>query len=428
MRFRLYHIFAFVLLPFMLLAEGELVDSTSNFRALQKQVDALVESGLRAKAYPGCQVLVLKDGVSLINKSYGWLDYEQTASVTDSTCYDLASLTKVAGTLLAVMKLFDEGRLALDAPVSGFLPEFTGTDKAAITLRSLLLHETGFPASLNAVALVTTKDTAHRVRIGSTNYIDSLISKRPGSAFALQVSDSLWLRSDVHRMALERIARMKLGKPVYLYSCINFILLKEVVEAVSGKPLDVYLDSVFYKPMGLRETAFLPLRWISKERIAPTLCRDFLRNDRVQGYVQDPDAALLGGVSGNAGLFSSARDVAEICQLILNGGVLNGRRYLSEACCSLFTTTTSALKRRWLGFDRSIPSNPTHSPCSPSTPASVYGHTGYTGTCCWVDPDNKLVFVFLSNRTYPNDAANKLVKMGIRTNIQEALYHYLKKQ
>jgi CubicO group peptidase (beta-lactamase class C family) len=392
-----------------------------------ERIDAIVRQGIRSEVFPGCQIVVLRDGVTVFQRSYGSYTYDGRSKVTDSTLYDLASLTKVTATLLAVMKLYDECKLGLDDSISAYLPFLKGTDKGSITIRQLLVHESGLPASLNAYRWISTRDTLHRKRIGTTNYIDSLVSIFSLPEFGIQVSDSLWIRNDFKDTVLNHLSHLKLGSRVYLYSCVNFIVLKEVVESISGLPLNLYLDSIFYRPMGLDAT-FLPLRKHSKEDMAPTLRKDFLRGTPIQGYVQDPDAALLGGVSGNAGLFASARDVARICQLFLNGGELDGKRYLSAETCRTFTTVTSASKRRGLGFDKPVLSNPAKSPCCVSAPASVYGHTGYTGTCCWVDPQNRMVYVFLSNRTYPNDQLNKLARTNIRTRIQELLYQSIKKR
>ena len=207
-----------------------------------------------------------------------------------------------------------------------------------------------------------------------------------------------------------------------MYSCVNFILLKEVAEAISGMSMDALLDREFYGPMKLQNMAYLPLRMHKKEDVAPTIKKDFLRNGKLQGFVHDPDAAFLGGISGNAGLFATSRDVASMYQMLLNDGEFNGKRYLSAETCKLFTTTTSASGRRGLGFDKPTPASQSTSPCSALAPQATFGHTGYTGTCCWVDPVNKLVYVFLSNRTYPDDAVNKLARMSIRPKIQEVIY------
>jgi CubicO group peptidase (beta-lactamase class C family) len=386
------------------------------------RIDQWVNKGLRAHAFPGCQVVVLKDGQTVYARAFGRLTYDGALPVTMGTLYDLASLTKTTGTLLAVMKLYDEGLLDLDETAAHYLPFLRRTDKEHLTLRQLLLHESGLMPSLEAFRLVTTKDNLHRVRFGHTNYADTAVSRVPLPGFGIQVSEGFYLNGVGFReKALQRIVTSRLGSPVYRYSCVNFILLKEIVETVSQVPMDVFLDSVFYRPMGLERLLFRPLRRFPKDSIAPTLANDFLRDGPLQGYVHDPDAAFFGGVSGNAGLFGAAPDVAKVYQLLLNGGEWQGRRYLSAKTCAYFTTTVSASGRRGLGFDKPIPGR-ADSPCCPQAPKEVYGHTGYTGTCCWVDPVNNLVYVFLSNRTYPSDAHNRLMRMGIRTEIQKVIY------
>lgn len=390
-------------------------------------IASIVKTGIDAHAFPGCQVLILKDGKTVYDRSFGHYTYESTQKVTPSTLYDLASLSKTTGTLLAIMNLYDEGKLRLTDKASEYLPLLRGTDKDSLTIADLLFHETGLPASLNGYCLITTKDTTNLVRMGRTNFRSDWISRTPSPDFPLQVSDSFYLPHRFRDSALVMIANMHLGNKTYRYSCINFLLLKEIAETISGKSMDFFLDSVYYTPMGLNDIAYLPLRKHSLENIAPTLQRDFLRNGTIQGYVHDPDAAFFGGVSGNAGLFATAREVAAVHQMLLNGGELGGKRYLRAETCQAFTTILSASGRRGLGFDKPIPTNPKHSPCCASAPKEVYGHTGYTGTCCWVDPVNRLIYVFLSNRTYPNDGMNKLARMNIRTKIQETIYQSMKK-
>ena len=174
--------------------------------------------------------------------------------------------------------------------------------------------------------------------------------------------------------------------------------------------------------MGLKRTGYLPLRFLPEEEIVPSSVDPFLRKTTLQGFVHDESAAFQGGVSGNAGLFSTAGEVARIYQMLLNGGEFNGKRFLSEATCRLFTTEKSAISRRGLGFDKPDVSIVKRSPCAPSAPEAVYGHTGFTGTCAWVDPENKTVYVFLSNRLCPNVWNTKLGDMNIRRDIQELIY------
>ncbi|MDR3651883.1 MAG: serine hydrolase [Paludibacter sp.] len=403
------------------------------------RIDSIVKDGIRARAFPGCQVLVLKDGKPIYDKCFGNYTYESVEKVKPTTMYDLASLSKTTGTLLAIMKLYDEGKLKLTDKASTYLSFLRGTNKENITISELLFHESGLPAGLPFYNLVvekkstptfsvSTKDTMCKVQLRSNTlkYKENWVSKIPSGEYTLQVSDSFYLHKRFHEAAMQMIAHSRLNNKTYVYSCINFILLKEIAETISGSTLDEFLYNEFYTPMKLNNITYLPLRTHKKEDIAPTLKRDFLRNGVIQGYVHDPDAAFLGGVSGNAGLFATARDVATVYQMLLNNGELDGKRYLSAETCKLFTTTTSASGRRGLGFDKPIPANPLHSSCCASAPSAVYGHTGYTGTCCWVDPINKLVYVFLSNRTYPNDGVNKLAKMSIRPKIQEVIYQSIK--
>jgi len=393
------------------------------------RIDSIVKDGMMARAFPGCQVLVMKEGKPVYNKCFGYYTYDTTQVVMPTTMYDLASLSKTTGTLLAIMKLYDNGQLKLTDKVSRYLPFLRGTDKANITITELLFHESGLPGDLSCYRLATTKDTADALHMGCTTiqYKKDWVSKIPDSAYTSQVSDSFYLHKRFHQAAMQMIADTRLGSRTYLYSDVNFILLKEIVDEVCGLPMDLFLNVEFYTPMKLNHMAYLPLRTHQKKDVPPTYIKDFLRNGVLQGYVQDPDAAFLGGVAGNAGLFASASDVATIYQMLLNKGEMDGKRYLKAETCRIFTTTTSKSGRRYLGFDKPVPANPKHSPCCISAPKEVYGHTGYTGTCCWVDPVNRFLFVFLSNRTYPNDAVNKLAKMNIRTAIQEVIYQSMKK-
>jgi CubicO group peptidase (beta-lactamase class C family) len=239
------------------------------------------------------------------------------------------------------------------------------------------------------------------------------------------VADSLWLHKSFRDVMLKKIADAPLKGKKYVYSCLNFILLQQLVEQLAGVPMDEFLTREFYRPMNLSRTAYLPLRYFRKENIVPSSVDRFLRKETLQGFVHDESAAFLGGISGNAGLFSTAYEVSQVYQMLLNGGEYEGQRYLSKETCQLFTTETSKISRRGLGFDKPDAEDVGSSPCAPSAPASVYGHTGFTGTCAWTDPDNGLVYVFLSNRTYPDAWVNKLSNLEIREHIQETLYRAL---
>lgn len=407
------------------------------------RIDSIVTAGIQGEVFPGCQVMVMKDGKAVYDKCFGNYTYGDTLKVHATTMYDLASLSKTTGTLLAVMKLYDNGHLRLMDKASRYLDFLKGTEKEKITIKELLVHESGLPAYLPFYQMIVEKRDKNNTLASveenaqltvsnknlipgtSLQYKEGMVASALSAEYRYQIADSVFVSGRMHESAMESIANAKLGARIYNYSCINFILLKEVVETISGMPMDEFLDREFYSLMQLNHMAYLPLRKFKKEQLAPTLKMDLIRRQAVQGYVHDMDAALLGGVSGNAGLFASAGDVAAVYQMLLNDGELNGHRYLSRETCRLFTTTTSASGRRGLGFDKPVP-NSRRNPCCDSAPQSVYGHTGYTGTCCWVDPENQLVYVFLSNRTFPFDGVNKLAKTGIRTKIQDLIYQSLK--
>lgn len=413
---------------------------------LLARIDTLAREGIREGAYPGCQVVILKDGKEMYNKAFGtytWNTAKNKAAVpvTPASVYDIASLTKTTVTLLAVMKLYDKGCLNLTDRVADYLPYLQDTDKRNITVRELLFHQSGLPSTLlfyleavdkdsyDGTLFKARADAQHPTRIGRQTWANPKFRFRPGltskvrtAECTLQVCDSLWLNKSFKKEYLQKIADTPLKDKRYRYSCVGFILLQQLVEARAGMPMDEFLAQEFYTPMGLKRTGYLPLRFLPEEEIVPSSVDPFLRKTTLQGFVHDESAAFQGGVSGNAGLFSTAEEVARIYQMLLNGGELDGKRYLSKETCRLFTTTVARSCRRGLGFDKPDMQNPAKSPCAPSAPASVYGHTGFTGTCAWVDPDNGLVYVFLSNRIYPDVWNSKLLKLDIRGRIQEAMY------
>lgn len=408
------------------------------------EIDGIVEEGLKAKAYPGCQVLICKDGLPVYDKCFGCYTYDGKEPVKENSLYDLASLSKVTGTLLAVMKLYDEGRFGLTDRVSRYLPALQGTDKARITIEDLLFHQSGLPAYIPFYREAVDKETCpggwsrtrpdrnHRLRVGAREYVsttyrflDEWVRPVGEGDYAWRLSDSLTLNPAFRHEVLQQIVKTPLRSRTYRYSCPNFIVLKEMVEALVSVPMDEYLDSVFYRPMGLRHTAYCPWRRFPREQLVPSVRSDLLRRGEVRGYVQDEAAAFLGGVSGNAGLFSTAHDVAALFQLLLDKGVSGGRRYLSRSTCELFTTMKAKNSRRGLGFDK--PAAGDGGPCGKGTPLSVFGHTGFTGTCAWADPERKLVYVFLSNRVFPQVyGSTGLSRLKIRPRIQEVMYRSLK--
>lgn len=413
------------------------------------RIDEIAREGIRAKAYPGCQILILKDGVPVYDKCFGTFTYEDSRSVTPDDLYDIASLTKTTATLLAVMKLYDEGKFGLTDRIAKYVPELQGSKKERITIEELLMHQSGLPgswpfyreaiddSSYTGTFFKGRMDAAHRLRVDRNLYVvnafrykEEYVSVEASEDYPLQLADSLYLSPRFPKRILGLIASdtVPLRDRRYRYSCLNFVLLKQMVENLSGMPMERFLEQEFYQPMGMTHTLYRPLSRFKKEQIVPTVKVDYLRNRKLlQGYVHDEIAAFMGGVSGNAGLFSNARDVAKVCQLLVDGGQFEGKRYISAETCRLFLTKTSRISRRGLGFDRPE-SAPGKGPCADEAPKEVVGHTGFTGTCAWTDPKNRLVFVFLSNRIYPRPFDHKsLMTLNIRPRIQQVMYQALKK-
>lgn len=412
-----------------------------------QNIDAVARKGLESKAYPGCWILIMKDGRVVYDKGFGIHSPADSTAVRATDLFDLASLTKTTATLLAVMKLYDEGRLKLDDKISKYLSFLRGTNKRNITIRELLFHESGLPPyirfytdvidphSVHGPYMQREKDQWHYTQVGANSYFCSdfefkrgWVSDKESDVYTLQVADGMWMNKQFKKQVLDGIASCQLGNKRYVYSDLGFILLQQIVEQITQLPMDVYLDKEFYAPMGLQRTLFLPLNRYDKAEIMPTAFNDFLRRQDLCGYVHDETAACVGGVAGHAGLFSTASEVGLVYQMLLNGGELNGKRYLSEETCRTFTTEKSLLSRRGLGFDRPDVSIVKRSPCAPSAPESVFGHTGFTGTCVWADPVSNTVYVFLSNRLCPDAWNTKLSDMNIRTDIQELIFESLKNQ
>lgn len=413
---------------------------------LLQQIDSVALNGIREGAYPGCQVVVMKDGHILVDKAFGTHTGTGSDRVNPTDLYDLASLSKTTGTLLALMKLYDKGRFNLTDQVSDYLPFLQRTNKKNLTIQELLYHQSGLPAgigfyqdaidkgSYKGKLFSGRKDASHPLSLGSNTWAnpnfgfkEELVSPVKKGDYTWQITDSLWLNRSFGKVMENKISEVPLGQKRYVYSDVGFILLGMLVEQIAGMPMDAYLQREFYEPMELDQTAYLPLRKHSKQSIVASGIDPFLRKTTLQGFVHDETAAFRGGVAGNAGLFSTARDVARVYQMLLNGGEIDGQRYLSKETCELFTTSVSKISRRGLGFDKPDPKNPKSGNCVPGVPTEVYGHIGFTGTCAWVDPVNDIVYVFLSNRTYPDANNRKLGNMEIRERIQEAIYQAMLK-
>ena len=393
-----------------------------NHEVLQK-IDLVAQEGIDGGAFPGCVVTVLHKGKKVFEQSYGHLQYEGGEPVGTSTIYDLASVSKISATNIAVMKLYEDGLLDLEAPVGHYLPWLKATDKDTIKIKNLLLHQSGLVAFIPFY-----KEVIDANGIPLPKLFDDHFRRR----FSITVTDQLFMRRRWADTLFNRIAQSALLKkdPVYVYSDNNFILLAQVVKSLSGKTIDAYVRDVFYQPMGLQTMSYLIYKKFDKRQMAPTENEKQFRQGLLWGYVHDPGAAMFGNVAGHAGLFSNASDLARLYQMLLNGGSFEGRRYLKKETIDLFTSYRSDISRRGYGFDKPEKDNAERKPEKryPATyvSSSTFGHTGYTGTCVWVDPEKELVYVFLSNRVYPEGGENrKLLTLNIRGRIHDLIYQSL---
>ena len=381
------------------------------------RIDTLAQAAIDKKAFPGCVILVAKNGAIVYEKAFGYTDFTQQEKTTTNHVFDLASVTKISATTVSVMKLYETGKIELDQTLGYYLPWMRGTDKANLTLRQVLLHEAGLVPFITFYKELV--DTATKQPL--PGYFTAI----PDAEHNFRVAKNMYLRNDWQDTIQARIAASPLGKQgKYVYSDNDFILLGKIVETVSGKPLNQYVEENFYRPLQMSTTGFKPIERIPENQLVPTEKDAYFRQQLVRGDVHDEGAALLGGVAGHAGLFSNAYDLAQLYQLLLNGGTLNGIQLLKPSTIQLFTAYGSTNSRRGLGFDKPEKDNATRKDPYPaiSAPPETFGHTGFTGICVWADPVNNLQFIFMSNRVNPTRNNNLLGQLNVRSNIQDAIY------
>ena len=400
-------------LPIKLRTYSSTNESTGSIINTNKlnEIDGIVQQLMQKKAAPGCRVLVLKDGKEVFNRSYGYLNYDKLKKVNDSSMYDIASVTKIAATTLAVMKLYEDGKIDLQKTLGHYLPQLQGSNKADLVLSDILQHRSGLTAWIPFY-----KETLP--------YIDSVYCAIEDSVFCVKVADKLFMLKANKDTIYKRIFDSPLEAKVYRYSDLSMILMQLVVEKVSGKSLDQYVDEIFYKPMGLKYITYNPWKKQKTDNIAPTQSDRLFRQQELCGYVHDPAAAMLGGVSGHAGIFSTAIDLSVLMQMLVQGGNYNGKEYLKLSTIKKFTSYQNLDSRRGLGFDKPDFTGKI-SPASTLGSHQMFGHTGFTGTCTWADPKSGLVFVFLSNRICPIEENKELITGNYRTRIQDVIYLWL---
>ena len=391
-------------------------------RILDDSITAIVEEGIRAHAYPGAQVLVAKDGKIVFHKAYGYHTYDSLQAVSTTDIYDFASVTKVTSTLPALMKLYGEGRFDLDVPLKKYLPFFKKSDKANVPYRQFLAHNGRLKPGIVFWREAKDENGHWKKRSFKDHY-----SKR----YPVHITDSLFLFKKYKKQIYKGIRDLPLSeKPGYVYSDLSFILYPAVVEKLTRKPLEEYLQTTFYQPLGANTLMYNPLRRFRPEHIVPTERDTFFRKIQVHGTVHDETAAMLGGLSGHAGLFGSANDLAKLVQMYLNGGEYGGERFIAEQAVKEFTRCQFCEEgnRRGLGFDKPlIEYNPKDSYVAKDASPASFGHSGYTGTFFWADPAYDLMVIFFSNRVYPYRSSTGLYSFSIRPRVHQAVYDAIKK-
>lgn len=397
--------------------ENEWMDS----RVLNK-IDSIASHYVQRQAFPGCAILVMKGNQIVYDKAFGRMDYTRQSQEIDTweTMYDLASVTKIAATTICTMHLVEQGSLELDVPISRYLPDLQGSNKENLTIRRLLQHNAGLPAWI-PFYLQTYRDPGrHDLNPLYYSYIPTLSSE-------IQIAPSLYANDTLGNFVWERIKTVEVRNTNRVkYSDIGMVLMGKIIESVSGSTLDNYADQWVYQPLGMNRTMFNPGQKGFSADCPPTEADTTWRNAIVKGFVHDPASAIMGGVAGHAGLFSNIYDLAKLMLMIKSGGNYGGEQFLRQGTIDYFTRRQLDYSRKGLGWDKPEIGEGHTTPVSAAASPATYGHTGFTGTCVWVDPKYDLIYIFLSNRTFPYPNNHLLMRENVRTLIMDKIYESIK--
>ena len=379
-----------------------------------KKVDSLARIAIDSTMTPGLQLLIAKDGRVIYEKSFGYLTYDKKIKVKNNTIYDLASLTKILVTLPIVMKLVENGTITLDTKLKEIIPSYIDSNKSNKTIKEMLSHysnlKSWIPFYKSTLDSLTKKP--------DSQYYNSFYSNK----FNIKVTDSLYLLSSYRDSINIQIKSSELNDERYRYSDLPYYILKEYIESFHSTNLSNIINSQLFNKLGMPNTSYFPKEITSSDNIAPTEIDDYFRFQEIKGTVHDMGAAMQGGIGGHAGLFSNANDVAKIMQMYLQEGLYGNKKYFNKSTINLFNKCyyCDDDNRRGVGFDK--PQTEGDGPTCGCVSMDSYGHSGWTGTYTWADPEEKIVYVFLSNRSYPDSKENKLLNSNIRTDIQKLIY------
>ena len=370
------------------------------------QIDSLIENSIELKAFPGAQ-LYLKSPDYTYSKSYGFHTYDSLIKVEQDHLYDLASITKTLAATLAIMKLYDEKKLRLDDIISKYIKKLNGSNKKNSSFHELLIHQSGWKPYISHQLSLIKKNGKLKSR-----FIDDENSKN-----RVQLANNLFIKKNYYNKIVRKIKRTKIkSKGEYLYSGLFFCLVPEIVENISGESFENYLNEKFYSKIGV-SLMFNPAKNYQLNKIVPTENDVTFRKQLIQGYVHDETAAIMGGISGNAGLFGSANDIGKISELLLNKGKLNSEQILNESTIKYFSNPENYKNDRairGLGFDKPRLTSSGNTTPSQKFSDLSYGHTGFTGTFFWIDPEKETIIVFLTNRVYPSRSYENLYDLEVR--------------
>ena len=386
-----------------------------------QKVDSVITNGIKNQSFPGAQILIAKEGNIIFHQAYGFHTYDSIIPVAQNDLYDLASVTKILGPLPAIMKLVDQGKLELDQPFSRYWkPWKRRKDKRNITLREILAHQAGLEPYIVFLNKTLKNNGQFKKRF---------IRTKPTKRFQNEAYKNIYVKNRFRRKMYRMINRSKVASDKkYRYSGLTFLIFPELITQITGVPYAQYMEEEFYKPLGMKTFGFLPSHHNYSNKIVPTEVDSIYRNTLTQGWVHDENASLLGGISGNAGLFGTADDLAIIMQMFVQNGQFAGKRYISENTLADFTRVQypDNENRRGLGFDKPYLNNNqftlADSYPAPEVSASSFGHSGFTGTFVWADPVQQLVYIFLSNRVYPTRNNRNIYDLNIRSSIQQIFY------
>lgn len=378
------------------------------------KIDSIVINSIREGAFPGCQVLAARNGKVFYNKSFGYCTYDKKQGVTNEHLFDLASMTKILATTASLMKLQDEASFDVMQTLGYYLPEIDTTNKADLLIKDVLLHQARLKPWIPFYLKTIEQDSIKSLVYHST----------PSGVWSVQVADSMFIDSNYKDTIFKEILNSDLRKKNgYKYSDLGYYLLQRIVERQTKTSLDKFAEASFYKSLGANHLLYTPLKRYNKNDIVPTEEDHYFRNQLVRGYVHDMGSSMMGGVGGHAGLFSNANDVAKMMQMFLNKGEYAGQQFLSKEVVEQYTSCQNCPEnRRGIGFDKREMDFHKLGPTCDLVSAKSFGHTGFTGTMTWVDPETGILYVFLSNRINPSSENTKLIKLNTRTHIQEVLH------